>query len=100
MIEKTQASTKDRIANSARDSIDSASKTAHPAVDRAAAGAHKTVDNADQLADKAGEAMDKAGAKGEQLVKASSSYVREHPLVSIGIAVTAGYVLSSLLSSR
>jgi ElaB/YqjD/DUF883 family membrane-anchored ribosome-binding protein len=99
MSEKAQTS-KDRITKSAHEGIESASNAAHPTVDRAAAGAHRAVESADQFADQAGEAIGKAGAKGEELVDASTSYVREHPLLSMGLAVTAGYVLSTLLSSR
>lgn len=32
--------------------------------------------------------------------RVSTSYKREHPLLTLGLAVTAGYVLSRLLASR
>lgn len=90
----------DRIAKGAHSGINSASEAAHPAIDRMASGAHKAVDNADQVAAHAAEAIGKAGVKGEELVTASTTYMREHPMLTLGVAVAAGYVLSRLLSSR
>lgn len=92
--------TMDRIAAGAHKGIDAASKAAHPTIDRAAAGAHKAVENADELANDAVEVLDRAGEKGEELITAGTSYMRKHPLVTLGLAVTAGYVLSRLLASR
>ncbi len=94
------AETMDRIASGAHQGIDAASRAAHPTIDRAAAGAHKAVENADELANQAVEALDSAGEKGQELINAGTSYMREHPMLTLGLAVTAGYVLSRLLSSR
>lgn len=91
---------KDRLAKSAHSGIDAASHAAHPAIDRMASGAHKAVDNADQVANQATQAFDKAGIKSEELVAAGTNYMREHPLFTLGLAVTAGYVLSRMLATR
>lgn len=76
---------------------------ARPAVDRAAATAHQTVD---RMVGAANEAVDSLSAKGEQLkqvqerlVSSSCAYVKENPMMSIGIAIAAGFLLSRLLSS-
>lgn len=90
----------DSLTKSAHSGIDAASKAVHPAIDRLASGAHNAVDNADGVADQAAQAFDKASAKGEQLAAAGTSYMREHPLVTIGLAITAGYVLSRLTAKR
>jgi len=90
----------DRLAKSAHSGIDAASHAAHPAIDRMASGAHKAVDNADEVAHHAAQSIGKAGVKGEELVAAGTSYMREHPLFTLGLAVTAGYVLSRLLATR
>ena len=90
----------DRIAASAHKGIDAATKAAHPRIDRAAAGAHSAVENADELANHAAQALDKAGEKGQELMTAGTSYMREHPLLTLGLAVAAGYVLSRVLASR
>ncbi len=92
--------TKDRIASGAHQGIDAATKAAHPGVDRAASAAHQAVDSADQMAHHAAEAMDKAGDKGEELIAAATNYMNEHPMMTIGAAITAGFVLSRILSSR
>lgn len=90
----------DQIAKSAHDGINAASKAAHPTIDRAAAGAHRAIESADEMANHAAQAIDKAGAKGEEMITASTTYMREHPVITLGLAVTAGYVLSRLLTSR
>lgn len=90
----------DRFARSAHSGIDAASAAAHPAIDRLASGAHKAVDSADDAAMSAANALGKAGAKGEKLVAAGTGYMREHPLLALGLAVTAGFLLSRLLASR
>ncbi len=89
-----------RFAKSVHSGIDTASVAAHPAIDRLASGAHKAIDNADEVAIQAKQALDKAGVKGEELVAASTSYMREHPLVTLGLAIAAGYVLSRLMATR
>lgn len=90
----------DRLAKSVHSGIDAASHAVHPAIDRMASGAHKAVDNADEVANQAANALGKAGVKGEELVAAGTGYMREHPLLTLGLAVTAGYVLSRLLATR
>jgi ElaB/YqjD/DUF883 family membrane-anchored ribosome-binding protein len=84
--------------------IDKVSDAAHPAVERLASGAHQAVD---KIADVAGQAAETLGVKGEQLKNAQvqameqcRGYVRDHPVLSLGIAVAAGFLLSRLLSSR
>jgi len=90
----------ERFASTAHSGIDAASAAAHPAIDRMASGAHKAVENADEAASHAATALGRAGAKSRELVAASTSYMREHPLVTLGLAATAGYVLSRLLALR
>jgi ElaB/YqjD/DUF883 family membrane-anchored ribosome-binding protein len=90
----------DRLARSAHSGIDTASDAAHPAIDRMASGAHKAVENADEVVTQATKALDEAGVKGEELIASGTGYMRAHPLFTLGLAVTAGYVLSRLLASR
>lgn len=96
----TITASSDRFARSAHSGIDAASQAAHPAIDRLASGAHKAVDSADDAAINAAKALGRAGAKSEELFAASTSYMREHPLFTLGLAVTAGFMLSRLLASR
>jgi ElaB/YqjD/DUF883 family membrane-anchored ribosome-binding protein len=90
----------DRIARSAHSGIDAASDAAHPAFDRMVSGAHKVVENADEVATQATKALDKAGVNGQEMIASGTDYMRKHPLFTLGLAVTAGYVLSRLLASR
>jgi ElaB/YqjD/DUF883 family membrane-anchored ribosome-binding protein len=73
-------------------------------VDDAADYVHGATDYVQKSATKAAEAL---GEKGEQLLSAEQklmkngrSYVRDHPLKSVGIALVAGYVLTRLFSER
>ncbi len=91
---------KDRMTKSAHQGIDAVSDAAHPTIDRAASGAHRAVESADDMVNHAAEAIDKAVVKGEELVAASTTYMRDHPLLTLSIAVGAGYLLSRLLASR
>ena len=86
----------DSIADTAED----AARKAKPAIHQAAAVAHKTVDRA---AGAAAPTADWLVAKGASLnaaqkrvIAGTSSYVSENPFKSIGIAVLAGFLLSSL----
>lgn len=90
----------DRLSEGAHSGINAASEAAHPAIDRMASGAHKVVDNADQVAAQAADAISKASDKGEELIAASTGYMREHPMMTLGVAVAAGFILSRLMSSR
>jgi ElaB/YqjD/DUF883 family membrane-anchored ribosome-binding protein len=66
--------------------------------------AHETVDQATRAATHAADAFDE---KSEQLKKAEkrlikdyTTYTRDHPVKSLGIAVAAGFLLSRVLSGR
>lgn len=72
--------------------------------DNAANFVHETVDKVTHAANQAAEAV---GEKSEQLVNAEQrmmkncrGYVRDNPVMSLGIAVVAGFLLSRVLSGR
>lgn len=94
----------DRLAASAHSGIHAAAEAVHPAIDRMASSAHRAVNSADEAANHATDAMaragNKAGVKGEELYAAGAGYMRGHPVVTIGVAVAAGYLLSRLLATR
>lgn len=94
----------DRLAAGAHSGIHAAAEAVHPAIDRVASGAHRAVNSADEAANKAADSIAKAGekasVKGEELYAASASYMREHPVFTIGVAVAAGYLLSRMMASR
>jgi ElaB/YqjD/DUF883 family membrane-anchored ribosome-binding protein len=72
--------------------------------DEVAKSAQRTSDKIASAASQAGEVL---GEKGQQLKAAEQrvmancrGYVRENPVISLGIAIGAGFVLSRLLSAR
>lgn len=77
---------------------------AHEAVDRAAESAGKAEEYARDHASQADERVREASAHGRQraddLLDRVNSYVRENPLMSIGIAFVAGALYSSLSRRR
>lgn len=73
-------------------------------IDKLSNSAHEAFD---KIADATSETAEMLGEKGEQLlnaeqrlVKSCRGYVRDNPIVSMGIAVAAGLLLSRLLRSR
>ena len=99
---RTLARAVDQASTGAHDAIDKVSDAARPVVDRIASGAHQAVD---KIASTAGQAAATLGVTGEQLKNAQvqameqcRGYVRDNPVVALGIAVAAGFVLSRVLS--
>ncbi|MDI1230280.1 MAG: DUF883 domain-containing protein [Methylobacter sp.] len=69
-------------------------------IDNVSHSAHEAVDKIASATNQAAEAL---GEKGEQLKNAEQQlmgncrgYVRDHPIMSLGIAVAGGFVLSRL----
>lgn len=100
----TLASTTEQAASSAHQAIDQLSESVRPAVVRAASSAHHMVDRLAGTTDRVAQRLEQTATrlKGaeQHLVDVSSSYVREHPLKSAGIALAAGFLVSHLLSSH
>ena len=94
----------ERAGTGAHRVIDKVIGAAHPAVDRIASGAHRTIDRATGAATQTATVFNE---KREQLRNARSramgetrDYVRANPVLSLGIAVVAGYLLATLLRAR
>jgi len=92
----------ERTAVGAHGAIRNATDAVHPAVDHLAASSHIAVDKASDMASQAATAV---GVKGEELKNAqarltetASKYVREHPLMVLGVAVAVGFTASRYLS--
>jgi ElaB/YqjD/DUF883 family membrane-anchored ribosome-binding protein len=96
--------TVERKATQAHEVVDSAAtkaaENAGPTIDRLAQAAHQTVDKVAQAAapaaDWMSESADQLKAQQEQLIEGCREYVRERPLVAIGIAAAAGYLAGRL----
>jgi ElaB/YqjD/DUF883 family membrane-anchored ribosome-binding protein len=84
--------------------IDSASEAASPAIKNMAASAHSTVD---KMASGANHAADAIITKStqlqhlqQQLVTGTRAQIRNHPLLSLSVAIAGGALFSLWLSRR
>jgi ElaB/YqjD/DUF883 family membrane-anchored ribosome-binding protein len=89
--------------NSLAEAADGAARQAKPVIDQVAAKAHEVVDKA---AATAAPAADWIGEKGERLNAAqkkviddTSAYISANPLMSVGVAVLAGFLISRMMRS-
>ena len=85
------------------DAADAAARKAKPAIDQVAAMAHQAVDRA---AASAAPAVDWIGEQGEslnatqkKLITDISAYIAANPLMSVGVAVLAGFLISRMIRS-
>lgn len=80
---------------------DEVTRKAIPAIDRAAEYAHRTVDKAvtgvTPAAEWIEEQADSFTAAQQKLVRNTRSYVTANPLVSLGMALAAGVLISRIL---
>jgi ElaB/YqjD/DUF883 family membrane-anchored ribosome-binding protein len=83
--------------------------TAERLADQASAGLSRLSDTAQQtmgrVSDFAAQTAERWGEKGNELmqsraVEQARSYVREHPVAAIGIAIAVGLLISKLTSRR
>jgi ElaB/YqjD/DUF883 family membrane-anchored ribosome-binding protein len=94
----------ERKANQAHLAVDSAAakatEKAAPAIDRAAQAAHQTVDKVAQAAAPAADWINQNAEQLKQqqeaLLEGCRSYVRDRPLVAVGVALAAGYLVGRL----
>ena len=98
------ARTLERATTGAHSLIDKVTDAAHPALDRISSGAHRSVFRA---ADAATHTAAAFSVKREQFrharvrtMEETRDYVRANPILSISIAVAAGYLINRLLRSR
>ena len=89
--------------NSVADAADDAARKAKPAIDQVAAVAHQVVEkaaaSAAPAADWLGEQGESLNATQKKLVTATSSYIAANPLMSVGVAVLAGFLISRMIRS-
>ena len=87
----------ERVASAA----DEAARKAIPAIDRAAEYAHRTVDKTvtgvTPAAEWIEEQTDSFSAAQQKLINSTRSYVTANPLVSLGMALAAGVLISHIV---
>jgi ElaB/YqjD/DUF883 family membrane-anchored ribosome-binding protein len=103
-MELTSNNTMDKKVTQAHQAVDDAAAKvadkAGPAIDRVAQVAHQTVDKVAQAAapaaDWLNESAEQLKAQQQELIEGCRAYVRDRPLVAVGIAVGAGYLIGRL----
>jgi ElaB/YqjD/DUF883 family membrane-anchored ribosome-binding protein len=73
--------------------LDKLSESAHSAVDRA-------TQTAAQLAERVGERGEELLAMKDDYVEQAREYVKENPIMAVGIALAAGYLFGKITSWR
>lgn len=73
--------------------IDRLSESAHAAVDRAA-------QTAAQMAERVGEKGEELLAMKDDYVETAREYVKQNPIMAVGIALAAGYLFGKISSWR
>jgi len=78
------------------------SNAEHPTIDKVTEKAHQTVDQAAQWAatatDWIGNQKDRVVQNEQQLIEQFTLAIRKQPLVAIGTALAAGFILSKIIS--
>jgi ElaB/YqjD/DUF883 family membrane-anchored ribosome-binding protein len=89
--------------DSTADAADGAARKARPAIDQVAAMAHQVVEKAAAAAapaaDWLGEQGESLNATQRKLVTDTSAYIAANPLMSVGVAVLAGFLISRMIRS-
>ena len=78
---------------SQKQQIDKLSESAHSAVDRA-------TQTAAQVAERVGEKGEELLALKDDYVEQAREYVKENPIMAVGIALAAGYLFGKITSWR
>lgn len=89
--------------NSVAEAADGAARKAKPAIDQVAAMAHQVVEKAAASAAPATDWLGEQGASlnatQKRLVTDTSAYIAANPLMSVGVAVLAGFLISRMIRS-
>lgn len=89
--------------NSVADAADIAARKVKPTIDQVAAMAHQAVDKAAKSAapavDWIGETGESLNATQKKLITDTSAYIAANPLMSVGVAVLAGFFISRMIRS-
>jgi ElaB/YqjD/DUF883 family membrane-anchored ribosome-binding protein len=102
--DQTVANTVEHASSTLHNAINSTSKAVHPAVDHLSDGAHHAVDKLAGVAISAAESIEQKteGLRETQLkfVRQCRYQLHDKPVVVLGLAVTAGFLVGWLLKKR
>ena len=73
---------------------------AHTGLGQLTDAAQQTIERITQAASRLGERSDELWALQDRALKTARTYVREHPIATIGIALAVGLLISRLTSRR
>jgi len=103
-IEQTLAANGGNFQHLLEKGVDTATAVAHHTINAISDAARPAVDRVGLTASHAAGSLGVHGNQlndqGKRMVERAEGYVRQNPVASLGMAVTAGYFLSRLLSSR
>jgi ElaB/YqjD/DUF883 family membrane-anchored ribosome-binding protein len=69
-------------------------------IDRLADGAHGAIDRASEMAERLGDKTDELWGMKDDYVGSARDYVKQNPLMALGIALAAGYLFGKITSGR
>ena len=87
------ASTTTSTTGTQKQQIDRLADSAHGAIDRA-------TQTASQVAERFNEKSDELWAMKDDYIESARGYVKENPLMALGIALAAGYLFGKITSWR
>ena len=91
----------DSAAQSANRMVDTIANAVHPVVDQLATGAHQAVNSAAEIIAGASSTVINKGSQLRdsqlRLTESCRASIRDQPLVAVGMAFTAGFLLSLLV---
>jgi ElaB/YqjD/DUF883 family membrane-anchored ribosome-binding protein len=91
------------VVNSMAEAADNAARKAKPKIDQVAAMAHQAVEKAAATAapavDWIGEQGESLNAAQKKLVSDTTAYIAANPLMSVGVAVLAGFCIGRMIRS-
>ena len=69
-------------------------------IDRLADGAHGAIDRASEMAERLGDRTDELWGMKDDYVGSARDYVKQNPLMALGLALAAGYLFGKISSWR
>ena len=69
-------------------------------IDRLADGAHGAIDRASEMAGRLGDRTDELWGMKDDYLDSARDYVKQNPLMALGLALAAGYLFGKISSWR